>query len=81
MRDPGWQLVQFKPPSYHGNPVSAEGSLVFTHFGWPLFDDIVEAGFVSFRIGVVYDLLSSIVSNNNPYVEGHMWPNYFAARR
>jgi len=33
------------PAVFHGNPVSNEGSLVFTDFGWDLFDSFSEAGF------------------------------------
>jgi SAM-dependent methyltransferase len=33
------------PPVYHGNPVSEEGSLVFTDFGWDLLESFRCAGF------------------------------------
>ncbi|MCK9230785.1 MAG: glycosyltransferase [Syntrophales bacterium] len=33
------------PPVFHGNPVSDDGSLVFTDFGWQFVDDIKRAGF------------------------------------
>lgn len=33
------------PAVYHGNPVSADGSLVFTDFGWDIIQSFVEAGF------------------------------------
>lgn len=33
------------PPQYHGNPVSADGSLVFHDFGWDLLDAMRQAGF------------------------------------
>ncbi len=39
------QLEHIFPPSYHGNPVSPDGALVFTDFGWDLFDVIKAAGF------------------------------------
>jgi SAM-dependent methyltransferase len=32
-------------PVYHGNPVSAEGSLVFTDFGWDVIQSFQAAGF------------------------------------
>jgi hypothetical protein len=32
-------------PMFHGNPVSAEGSLVFTDFGWDLLDSMRSSGF------------------------------------
>ncbi|MBI3901596.1 MAG: glycosyltransferase [Nitrosomonadales bacterium] len=33
------------PPVYHGNPVSAEGSLVFTDFGWDVIQTLRSVGF------------------------------------
>jgi len=33
------------PEVYHGNPVSEEGSLVFTDFGWQVLDQLAGAGF------------------------------------
>jgi hypothetical protein len=33
------------PAAYHGNPVSADGSLVFTDFGWDVFQEMQLAGF------------------------------------
>lgn len=33
------------PPQYHGNPVSQEGSLVFTDFGWDLLNTSRNQGF------------------------------------
>lgn len=39
------QLEHILPPSYHGNPVSTDGSLVFTDFGWDVLKDIQAAGF------------------------------------
>jgi SAM-dependent methyltransferase len=38
-----------EPPEYHGNPVSADGSLAFYHFGWELLDQIRAAGFEDVR--------------------------------
>jgi GT2 family glycosyltransferase/glycosyltransferase involved in cell wall biosynthesis len=35
----------FLPPVYHGNPVSLDGSLVFTDFGWDILPMMREAGF------------------------------------
>lgn len=39
------QLEHILSPAYHGNPVSADGSLVFTDFGWDLLEVMKEAGF------------------------------------
>lgn len=32
-------------PVYHGNPLLAEGSLVFNDFGWDMISDLYESGF------------------------------------
>ena len=39
------ELVHLLPPEYHGNPVSAEGSLVFYEYGWDLLGRCLDAGF------------------------------------
>lgn len=44
------KVEHIHPPVYHGNPVSDEGSLVFTDFGWDLLDDIRRAGFADVRL-------------------------------
>jgi SAM-dependent methyltransferase len=38
-------LQHLLPPQFHGNPMSAEGSLVFHDFGWDLLDTMRQAGF------------------------------------
>ncbi|HFD86281.1 MAG TPA: glycosyltransferase [Gammaproteobacteria bacterium] len=39
------ELEQLLPAVYHGNPVSDDGSLVFTDFGWDILDVMRAAGF------------------------------------
>lgn len=39
------QLEHVLTPSYHGNPVSADGSLVFTDFGWDVIKEMQAKGF------------------------------------
>jgi len=39
------KLESLLPDQFHGNPVSAEGSLVFTDFGWDILDEFTDAGF------------------------------------
>ncbi|MCH5374544.1 MAG: methyltransferase domain-containing protein, partial [Planctomycetes bacterium] len=51
LRDDG-QVDHLLPPAYHGNPVSADGSLVFTDFGWDLLDLFRRAGFAQVAIEV-----------------------------
>ena len=40
------------PTSVHGNPVSADGSLVFTDFGWDMLDEIKAAGFSGVTVNI-----------------------------
>jgi SAM-dependent methyltransferase len=42
LRDGTVQLLE--PAVYHGNPLSEDGSLVFTDFGWQVLDDLRAAG-------------------------------------
>ena len=46
------ELEHLLPKVFHGNPMSSEGSLVFTDFGWELLDNIRTAGFSSVSIKV-----------------------------
>ena len=39
-------------PAYHGNPVSADGSLVFTDFGWDILKEMQSSGFSDISIEV-----------------------------
>jgi SAM-dependent methyltransferase len=39
------KLQYIQPPTFHGNPVSKDGSLVFTDFGWDLIEEIKMQGF------------------------------------
>ena len=45
-------LVHSLSPVFHGNPVSEEGSLVFTDFGWDLLDKMKDAGFAEVTIDI-----------------------------
>ncbi|MFH1112361.1 MAG: class I SAM-dependent methyltransferase [Pseudomonadota bacterium] len=49
------KLEHSLPPAYHGNPVSADGSLVFTDFGWDVIDDMRAAGFARVQIEIYGD--------------------------
>jgi SAM-dependent methyltransferase len=46
------QLENIMQPSYHGNPVSPEGSIVFTDFGWEVLSEMRNAGFSSVCVEV-----------------------------
>ncbi len=46
------KLEHVLSPAYHGNPVSADGSLVFTDFGWDLIALAKEVGFLDVSVDV-----------------------------
>lgn len=48
----GDKLEHLLPPVYHGNPLSSDGSLVFTDFGWDILNSIKSAGFSEVVIGI-----------------------------
>lgn len=48
------QVEHLAPPQYHGNPLSAQGSLVFYDFGWDLLDLCRGAGFKNPRFIAVH---------------------------
>ena len=39
-------------PIFHGNPISSEGSLVFTDFGWDCLDMFLKVGFEDAKIAL-----------------------------
>ena len=39
------QIISILPDQFHGNPVSSEGSLVFTDFGWDVLEMAKKQGF------------------------------------
>lgn len=41
----GGELVHLQEPQFHGNPVSSDGALVFSDFGWDILDLIKSTGF------------------------------------
>lgn len=43
--DAGGNVRHLLPAVYHGDPQSAEGSLVYTDFGWDLLSMLLESGF------------------------------------
>ena len=48
-------LNHLLPPMFHGNPVSAEGSLVFTDFGWDVLGHMRMIGFTDVVVEVYAD--------------------------
>ena len=46
------KLKHILDPQYHGNPISSQGSLVFTDFGWDMLEMIRSAGFSDISVEV-----------------------------
>ncbi|RLP54821.1 MAG: glycosyltransferase [Ketobacter sp.] len=46
------KLTHILPPAYHGNPVSSDGSLVFTDFGWSILPEMRAAGFSEVEVKI-----------------------------
>lgn len=46
------QVEHLLSEAYHGNPVSADGSLVFTDFGWEILEQMKVAGFSDVSVDV-----------------------------
>jgi SAM-dependent methyltransferase len=64
-------------PAWHGNPLSPEGSLVFTDFGWDFLDHLREAGFDEVGIDLCWSPpfghlggLQPVFSARRPYAAG-----------
>lgn len=49
------RLEHLFPPIYHGNPMSPDGSLVFTVFGWEVIGTLKSCGFTSVAAEVYRD--------------------------
>ena len=71
------QIHHLMEPAYHGNPISNEGSLVFIHPSWEIYEYVSSIGFASVKIALCYDPIQAIFSNGCPYPDGHMWPLVF----
>ncbi|MGE0800674.1 MAG: methyltransferase domain-containing protein [Lautropia sp.] len=75
------RLQHVLPPAYHGNPMDASGSLVFTEPSWQMLDDLARAGFASVEVGLLLDPFQGILRDGNPYDDYNMWPVFFRARK
>lgn len=62
--DAGWEHLL--PPAYHLNPLSKDGSLVVTDFGWQILDLLRAAGLVDVALNVYWD-----------YQYGHLGVQHF----
>lgn len=52
------------PPEYHGNPVSEEGSLVFTCYGWDVLDMAKRVGFSDAWVDVYHEPAFGHIGHN-----------------
>jgi hypothetical protein len=49
-------LKHHRQPVYHGNPLSSDGSLVFTDFGWDIFELVKDCGFRDMALEVYHSI-------------------------
>jgi SAM-dependent methyltransferase len=75
------EIKHLLPPCYHGNPMSAQGSLVYIHPTWDIMDLLKQLGFAEVRIGLSYNPTEGTVSNGSPYEDGHTWPVIIVAQK
>ena len=68
----GGEIVHLHEPQFHGNPVSAEGSLVFYDHGWDLLDRLRSHGFVDVCLLASWSALYG-------YLSGGLVTVFFAA--
>lgn len=59
-------VVHLFPPEYHGNPMSADGSLVTWHWGYDIVDHIAGAGAGS---GEVLETANALLGIEGEYLE------------
>jgi len=62
------RLVQIKPSIYHGNPVSDDGSLVITDFGWDFIDNVKQAGFASVTLHFYWSEIYGHLGSDQHYL-------------
>jgi SAM-dependent methyltransferase len=55
-RRPGGGIEHLWPESWHGNPVSAKGSLVYREFGWDVLETFRSRGFESVHMLACWNL-------------------------
>jgi GT2 family glycosyltransferase/ubiquinone/menaquinone biosynthesis C-methylase UbiE len=48
-------LRHYLPEVYHGNPISEQGSLVFTDFGWDFLDEMRDLGYADVALHIYWD--------------------------
>ena len=58
------KLYHIKTPIYHGNPLSGDGSLCVTDFGWDILKEIRSTGFKNVKIIMRRDIEKGIHGNN-----------------
>ena len=64
----GGVLTHLLPEQYHGNPVSAKGSLVFYDFGWDLLEMCRTAGFKDAHMLVYHSFMYGYLGQGLQYM-------------
>ncbi|NWL76803.1 hypothetical protein DM872_08080 [Pseudomonas taiwanensis] len=62
------EVEHILPPVFHGNPVSNDGSLVFTDFGWSFLQDIRNAGFTTVELRFYWSELYGHLGAGQHYI-------------
>ncbi len=73
-------LIHRLPEAYHGNPLSSDGSLVFTDPGIDFFEICESLGF-SIEISLGFDIAKGYFPDCNPYDSYHSWNLCFRLKK
>lgn len=77
----GGVIRHIEPPEIHGDPLDDGGILAYYHFGWPILDELRDAGFRQVELGITYDPMCGFTGNAYPDRYGFMLPTVFRAIR
>ncbi|MFO0983853.1 MAG: methyltransferase domain-containing protein [Planctomycetota bacterium] len=65
------RLVTELPPVYHGDPLSAQGVLVYTDFGWQLLDLLRSSGFLDVAVVKYWSCLYGHIGIPQLFIHAH----------
>jgi SAM-dependent methyltransferase len=65
-------ITHHHPPNYHGNPLNAGGSLVWTDAGFDFFDVLRDNGFTA-NVSLGLDMAKGYFPDCNPHDAWHCW--------
>ncbi|MFJ7825277.1 class I SAM-dependent methyltransferase [Psychrobacillus sp. NPDC096623] len=62
------KYIHYLPEEYHGNPLSENGSLVFTDLGWDFLDFSKDIGFLDTSMICYYDYVLGYIGDGMQYI-------------